>query len=139
MGIGTTSPVAKLSLQGTAGANDMFDVASSTGTSVLRITNQGNVGIGTTNPGQLLDVNGVAAFGGSSAAPVNSTNKIQMGYYASGIAPFSTYGWIQAPSAKGLQIWDSGTSVIAAFGKDGGRESGIFQRQRRHRDDESRE
>ena len=70
VGIGTTSPVAKLSLQGTAGANDMFDVASSTGTSVLRITNQGNVGIGTTNPGQLLDVNGVAAFGGSSAAPV---------------------------------------------------------------------
>ena len=52
VGIGTTTPVAKLSLQGTAGANDLFDLASSTGTSVVRVSSQGNVGIGTTGPGQ---------------------------------------------------------------------------------------
>ena len=34
VGIGTTEPGQKLSVVGTAGANDMFDVASSTGTSV---------------------------------------------------------------------------------------------------------
>ncbi|NCQ16662.1 hypothetical protein GW814_03390, partial [Candidatus Falkowbacteria bacterium] len=38
VGIGDVAPGTKLSIVGTAGANDMFDVASSTGTSVLRIT-----------------------------------------------------------------------------------------------------
>jgi len=43
--------VVELAVRGTAGANDIFNVASSTGTSVLRITTAGNVGIGTTAPG----------------------------------------------------------------------------------------
>jgi len=51
VGIGTTGPGTKLDVWGTAGANDIFNVASSTGTSVLRITTAGNVGIGTTAPG----------------------------------------------------------------------------------------
>ena len=51
VGIGTTGPGAKLDVWGTAGANDIFNVASSTETSVLRITTAGNVGIGTTEPG----------------------------------------------------------------------------------------
>ena len=54
VGIGTTTPIAKLSLQGTAGDYDLFDLASSTGTSVKESTSQGNIGIGTTGPGATL-------------------------------------------------------------------------------------
>ncbi len=56
VGIGTTTPLAKLSLQGTAGSNSILDIASSTGSSILRVTSAGNVGIGTTTPGASLVV-----------------------------------------------------------------------------------
>ena len=39
-GIGTSTPATKLSIQGTAGANDLFSVASSSGTSVRQINNR---------------------------------------------------------------------------------------------------
>ncbi|MFA6198731.1 MAG: hypothetical protein WC734_06320, partial [Patescibacteria group bacterium] len=41
LGIGTTSPLMKLSVQGTAGA-DIFNVASSTGANLLTVKNDGN-------------------------------------------------------------------------------------------------
>jgi len=47
VGIGTTSPLTKLSIQGTAGANDLLNIASSTGASMLYINSVGSVGIGT--------------------------------------------------------------------------------------------
>ncbi|MBI2459605.1 MAG: hypothetical protein HYV53_03580, partial [Parcubacteria group bacterium] len=47
LGIGTTSPLAKLSVQGTAGAN-VFDVASSTGQSLLTVNNTGQCVTGDT-------------------------------------------------------------------------------------------
>ncbi len=56
VGIGTTNPLVKLSVVGTAGANDMFNVASSTGTSAMYINSSGNVGIGTTTPDQKLSI-----------------------------------------------------------------------------------
>jgi len=48
VGIGTTTPPAKLSVVGTVGNNNAFDVASSTGVSLLRITAAGDVLINTT-------------------------------------------------------------------------------------------
>src|ERR1035437_5493973 len=66
VGIGTTSPLTKLSIQGTVGANDLLNIASSTGTSLMYINSAGNVGIGTTAPGSLLEL--------YSAIPVLSIN-----------------------------------------------------------------
>jgi hypothetical protein len=42
VGIGTTTPAYKLSVVGTAGANDIFNIASSTGTSYLTVASNGS-------------------------------------------------------------------------------------------------
>jgi len=60
----------------------MFDVASSTGTSVLRITKDGNVGIGTTEPVQKLHVEGQCITGDSELSAVSAeTIKKQGGVF----------------------------------------------------------
>ncbi|MFA6226796.1 MAG: hypothetical protein WC620_11665, partial [Methanoregula sp.] len=64
VGIGTTSPLTKLSIQGTAGANDVLNISSSTGASMVYVNAAGNVGIGTTSPYAKLSVQ---SLGGSSA------------------------------------------------------------------------
>jgi hypothetical protein len=58
VGIGTTSPLTMLTIQGTAAGNDLFNVANSTGASVLYVNATGNVGTGTTGPGAKLQVSG---------------------------------------------------------------------------------
>ena len=58
VGINTTTPSQTFSVIGIAGAIDIFDVSSSTSTSVFRIAATGNVGIGTTTPNALLNVYG---------------------------------------------------------------------------------
>jgi hypothetical protein len=64
VGIGTTTPTSKLSIQGTAGLS-AFSVASSTGASLFLVAASGNVGIGNSNPRSLLEVNGRGAIGAS--------------------------------------------------------------------------
>jgi hypothetical protein len=59
VGIGTTSPVAKLSVTGTS-AIDPFDISSTSGISLLRVTQAGNVGIGTTTTSGLVTLQGGA-------------------------------------------------------------------------------
>ncbi|MDA7907086.1 tail fiber domain-containing protein [bacterium] len=71
VGIGTTSPAAKLDIQGTQGqlfsvtdnlSGDIFSVADISGVPIMNVNSDGtsyfdgNVGIGTTNPGHKLDV-----------------------------------------------------------------------------------
>jgi len=65
VGIGTTSPLTKLSVQGTAG-QPVMNIASSTGASLLYVSESGNVGIGTALPDYALDVNG--SFRGRQAS-----------------------------------------------------------------------
>ena len=48
MGIGTSAPLATLSVQGVAGSGDAFTVASSSGANFLTVTATGNTGLGTT-------------------------------------------------------------------------------------------
>jgi len=72
VGIGTTSPGAKLEVRQAASDTYAVKVSSNDGTAMAVITNQGNVGIGTTNPSQKLTVykstaGDLASFGGNSA------------------------------------------------------------------------
>ncbi len=55
VGIGTSSPLTKLSVQATAGS-PALNIASSTGASMLYVDESGNVGVGTGSPAYKLDV-----------------------------------------------------------------------------------
>src|SRR5450759_1530896 len=67
LGLGTSSPTSTLFVQG-SGSNNPFVIASSTGTQLLTVLPNGNVGIGTTNPVAMLDVNGTLAVTGTVTA-----------------------------------------------------------------------
>ncbi len=60
VGIGTTSPLSKLSIQGTdaTSANSSLNVTDSNGTSILFVRNDGRVGIGTVTPGAKFNIAG---------------------------------------------------------------------------------
>jgi len=66
LGIGTTTPFANFVINGTTGQN-LLQVATSTNQSILVVTQNGNVGIGTASPVYLLHVAGNGAFGNSTA------------------------------------------------------------------------
>lgn len=62
--VGTTTSSAILTVQGTSTSAALLNIASSTGTGLFYVGNNGNVGIGTTSPRVMLHV-GSAAAGGS--------------------------------------------------------------------------
>ena len=70
IGINSTTPSASLALTGTSGINP-FNIVSSTGTSLLSILQNGNVGIGTAVPGQILHV---SSAGTNTLLEIESTN-----------------------------------------------------------------
>ncbi len=99
VGIGTSSPTAKLSIQGTAGFNP-FMVASSTGASLFSILQNGNIGIGTSTPSSKLDIWGNLTVGTSSTPLIfanTATGNVGIGtanpeYKLTVVAPASNWG-----------------------------------------------
>ncbi len=71
VGIGISSPLAKMDVNGTAWIR-----GSSAGTSGLFVNSSGNVGIGTTSPSQALSVNGGIMIGAESSNNVLSSFSI---------------------------------------------------------------
>ncbi len=58
LGIGSSSPLARLSVKGAAGTTPLLDVSSSTDASLFRVNSNGNVGIGNSSPSAKLEVVG---------------------------------------------------------------------------------
>src|SRR6185503_15897856 len=66
-GVNATSSSISFNIQGST-TLDPFNVASSSGTSLLRVTSAGRVGIGTTSPASLLQVAGDVEIGSKAIA-----------------------------------------------------------------------
>jgi hypothetical protein len=69
LGYGLGIDSTDLAIFGGTGGGVTFHSGNSTGTPLMRIVSNGTVGIGTTNPGQKLDVNGVIRSVGNSDLP----------------------------------------------------------------------
>ena len=112
VGIGTTSPYAKLSINNySSGASTvpLFVVASSTGSGATStafiIDSVGNVGIGTTSPEALLHVNGTALFGNNGTQNINTNYNI----LNNNLITTSTVAW-RGGINNGLEVTLTGDS-----------------------------
>ena len=106
VGVNATSSTINLLVQGT-GSNIPFQVNSSTGTSLLTVLGNGNVGIGTTGPGAKLEVAGT----GTDILRISSSNT---SYTSLLINNTDTFGrnWILGASSQNTTL---GTSNFAIY------------------------
>ncbi|MFA6969023.1 MAG: tail fiber domain-containing protein [Candidatus Paceibacterota bacterium] len=113
LGIGTTSPYAKLSVSALNPTAPLFAVDYGTGTatsSALYISSSGNVGIGTTSPGSILSIQGVANFTtGTTTFYGNGINIPASQCYAVGGTCLSSGGGAAAGIAGAVQFSDGAT------------------------------
>ena len=92
VGIGTSSPIAKLSVTATAGqTNSIFTVASSSEEQYFTITSDGKVGIGTTTPERQLDILHTVA-NAQQRISYDSTNFVEFYVNSTGDLEISTVG-----------------------------------------------
>ncbi len=126
-GIGTTTPSATFTVQGRGGINP-FIVASSTGTNLLTLLQNGNFGIGSSTPGALLAVQASASTASTTplfdVASSSGTSILRVINNSVGIGSSS-------PAAKLSILGDSSATtasapfVIAAYGGSGGSSNGV--------------
>jgi hypothetical protein len=105
VGIGTTSPSAKLHVSGTVANNREFQV----GNDYLVVTgSNGNVGIGTTSPSAKLDVAGAVQIGEASATPNIAYGLF--GYFGIGLGIYSA----ASGGTQGIGFWLNNGSAYEA-------------------------
>ena len=104
VGIGTTTPSAKLHVTGTAGNSDIFALSSSTNTRLLTVTSAGKVGIGTSTPSETLTVKG----------SIMGTGHMALGNRSVGVDTFSfpNEDGYHNPSFPGLPYGDGLTAGL---------------------------
>ena len=90
IGINSSTPIAKLSINSSNGTDPVLEVASSTGGSLLRVLANGNVGIGTTTPSEKLQV-----VGNISNIIRASTTISQIATVSVGTNPYSVFVFSQ--------------------------------------------
>jgi hypothetical protein len=78
LGIGTTTPAAKLHVTGTAGALDILAISSSTAERFFTVAATGNVGIGDSSPTALFTVGSGDLFQVSSAGAVSTASTLSV-------------------------------------------------------------
>ncbi len=113
VGIGSTTPSAKLAITGTAGTADIFAVASSTNARLFTIKSTGNVGIGTTTPGSNLTVQGTGSFTGALSSLSISSGAIVSNW---DITVGETRGLLLKNNAS---IWPNGVGNIVLYDNAG--------------------
>ena len=92
LGIGTTSPLAMLSVRST-GTTDLLNLVETGGTEVFTVLESGNVGIGTTSPATALEVNGTV-----TATAFSGDGSSLTGISAVPAGAITAYGGSSAPS-----------------------------------------
>ncbi|MDO8668152.1 MAG: WD40 repeat domain-containing protein, partial [bacterium] len=129
VGIGTSSPYAKLTVWGSGtGTNQLVNFVNSASTTLFTILENGNVGIGTSSPSDLLSLNGAMYFAPISAPAVTTDRLYNLGsnlYFGGALVGGATTGtWTlngpdiyrptgnvgigtSSPYAK-LTVWGSG-------------------------------
>jgi len=132
IGIGTTSPEAKLHVEGTIEvdqkiqANDSggLELATDEGATRLFISDNGYVGIGTTNPSQKLDVNGAIKVNGLSINDTVAYHVVDNGFEwdfggtggdNSSVAMFEVFGRLHGDANNAsTHVW-----IISVYGDSG--------------------
>jgi len=86
VGVGTTTVGSRLVVQGTGdtSATSALNVQNSNGTSMLFVRNDGNVGIGTTGPRTILEVNNPAGLNANGSEVLRLTSSYGSGTIGSG-------------------------------------------------------
>ncbi|MES2623182.1 MAG: tail fiber domain-containing protein [Patescibacteria group bacterium] len=117
IGIGTTTPIAKLSVTGTTGTSDLFIVASSTNAVAFNINSSGGVGLGTRNTGtDLFTIVNPGPGNRYTTIKDSETNSgtLRLGavYGVPGIATVETNKNLSLSSGPGF------SSIVMRVGKD---------------------
>ncbi len=117
IGIGTTSPGAKIHVVGTAGDNPIANFASASGTSALYIDKRSRVGIGTDSPTSIAHIRSTSVF------PTLNIESTQTG---GGILQLtsSTNNW-QMYNGSGKLQWDGSTTAEVEMTIDSAGDVGI--------------
>ncbi len=103
LGVGTTTPWGKLSVEATAqgtGTLPIFTVASTTNLTLFDVLGNGNVGIGTTSPYASLSVTGSSDLGNSALA----------GFFIATSTASSTFGGPLSSASGNFIIGSAGTT-----------------------------
>lgn len=104
VGINTQNPGARLTVKQT-GSEDPFHVVSSSSTSLFKVAGTGNVGIGSSNPGVALDVNGsIRSTGTTSSLQLTQNNSDPS-------APSSGTGIVYMKNDNNLYFQDSSAVI----------------------------
>lgn len=107
VGIGTTTPMAKLSVYSTDSTTNLLQIATTTNPGIFNITSSGNVGIGTTNPNDKLDIGGSGNIRiGFDYAGTNSILKRFYTNHASGNVPSELDMGVYDGALTGMVIKD---------------------------------
>jgi len=75
VGIGSSTPSAILSIQGTSSAatTDLLGISSSTGASLLTVLSNGNIGIGSSTPSAILSIQGTSSAATTDLLDISSS------------------------------------------------------------------
>ena len=103
VGIGTTTPTAKLHISGSLNSESLLNIQNNSGSNLLFISSSGNVGIGTTTPTASLDVSGTGRFVTASVG-VNTAPLIVQNTNAY-VSPYTQYSQVWRDSDGAMMAW----------------------------------